>query len=117
MTSPTGQGYCDWCLGPLSGESVKRSQWLGLTSENAWACATCIEKGRYRFPPDGWDGPGDEWLARDQYVLSRDDRAAVLNALHEVLHGPEAIEEWEFQTRLGVSRDEADRTWRRIAGE
>lgn len=117
MASADAQDYCDWCYGPLSTESSARSRWLGLTSEDAWACAPCIEKGRYRVPPDGWDGPADEWLAGDQYVLSADDRMAVLNALNEVLNGPDAIEEWEFALRMGVSRDEADQTWRRIAGE
>jgi hypothetical protein len=88
-----------------------------LISEDAWACATCIERGCYRVPPEGWDGPADEWLARDKYVLSADDRRAVLNALNEVLHGPDAIEEWEFQARMGVTREEADQTRRRVAGK
>jgi len=29
------------------------------------------------------------------------------NALNEILRGREAIEDWEFQTRVGVSRNEA----------
>jgi hypothetical protein len=28
-------------------------------------------------------------------------------ALNEVLNGPEAIDDWEFDTRMGVTRDEA----------
>ena len=31
------------------------------------------------------------------------------NALNEVLHGPEAVEDWEFHPRLGVERDEGRR--------
>jgi hypothetical protein len=34
---------------------------------------------------------------------------AVANALNEVLHGPSAIDGWEFQTRMGVTRTEAKR--------
>lgn len=34
------------------------------------------------------------------------------NALNEILNGPEAIEDWEFQTRVGVNRDEAKRLHR-----
>ena len=116
MASSAEQDYCDWCGGPLSGESADRSRWLGLTSEDAWACATCLDKGLYRVPPDGWDGPLEEWLARDQYVLSADDRSAIVNALTEVCYGPEAIEDWEFELRMGISRDEAGHVLRRIAG-
>jgi hypothetical protein len=32
---------------------------------------------------------------------------ALNNALNEVLHGPDAIEEWEFATRMGVTREGA----------
>jgi hypothetical protein len=35
------------------------------------------------------------------------DWAALQNALNEVLNGPQAIEDWEFQTRMGVTRAEA----------
>ena len=38
----------------------------------------------------------------------------VNNALNEVLNGPEAIPEWEFDTRMGSSRDEAEVLLRRI---
>lgn len=117
MESPTPQESCDWCYGPLSEKSVVRSRWLGLIAEDAWACATCVKKGRYRVPPEGWAGPAEDWLARDEYILSAGDRMAVLHALNEVLNGPEAIEEWEFQSRMGVTREQADQTWRRIAGD
>ncbi len=29
------------------------------------------------------------------------------NALNEVCHGPNAIEDWEFHARIGARRDEA----------
>ena len=41
--------------------------------------------------------------------LQRSDLILIANAINEVLNGPEAVEDWEFQTRLGVSRDEARR--------
>lgn len=39
--------------------------------------------------------------------LTDGDVRMLSQALNEVLHGPEAIEEWEFQTRMGVTREEA----------
>jgi hypothetical protein len=42
------------------------------------------------------------------------DLLAINNALNEVLHGADAIEEWEFHTRMGVTRDEARRTLQKI---
>ena len=47
---------------------------------------------------------------RDAVVveLSTGEVGVLQNALHEILNGPEAIEEWEFQTRVGVSREEAN---------
>lgn len=115
MASDVQQDYCDWCMGPLSGEARSRSRWLGLALEDSWACTGCLEVGRYRVPPDGWAGAPDEWLAADEYVLGEDDLLAIGNALNEVLHGPEAIADWEFQTRIGVSRAAALRTLRRIS--
>ena len=38
--------------------------------------------------------------------FSRDELLWINNALAEVLGGPEAIEEWEFHTRIGGDRDE-----------
>ncbi len=49
-------------------------------------------------------------------TLSRDDIRLLHQALNEVLHGPEAIEEWEFDTRMGVTRDDAPALLRRISG-
>lgn len=39
--------------------------------------------------------------------LTRDELLVTAGALNEILHGPEAIEEWEFQTRTGFEREEA----------
>ena len=36
-----------------------------------------------------------------------DEVVTLNNALNEILRGPEAIEDWEFETRVGVGRDEA----------
>ena len=38
--------------------------------------------------------------------FTRDELLWVNNALNEVLNGPEAIEEWEFHTRMGGERDQ-----------
>ena len=38
--------------------------------------------------------------------FSRDELVWINNALAEVLGGPEAIEDWEFHTRIGGERDE-----------
>jgi hypothetical protein len=47
--------------------------------------------------------------------LTRDDLRVLNNALNEVLHGPEAIEGWEFETRVGVHRGEAEDLLKSIA--
>ncbi|MGW2092096.1 hypothetical protein [Promicromonospora sukumoe] len=104
MTIDPVEDYCDWCIGPLSEGSRTRSRWLGLPIEDAWACSDCLQEGRYRVPPDGWDGPVEEWLAADQYVLGADDVLAVVNALDEVLDGPNAMDDPEFRLRIGVPR-------------
>ena len=39
--------------------------------------------------------------------LSREDLRILHQALNEILNGPEAIEEWEFETRMGAKRDQA----------
>jgi hypothetical protein len=39
--------------------------------------------------------------------LATDELMAAANALNEVLNGPEAIEDWEFQTRMGLDREQA----------
>ncbi|MBA4248690.1 MAG: hypothetical protein C0444_10410 [Microbacterium sp.] len=114
MTSSGVQDYCDWCMGPLTEAARARSSWLGLPLEFAWACSDCLDAGRYRLPPDGWEGSAEDWLASDQYVLGVDDVTVIVNALNEVLHGPEAVEDWEFETRLGVTRAAALETLRRL---
>jgi hypothetical protein len=44
-----------------------------------------------------------EWASR----LSQDNLYLISNALNEILNGPGAIEEWEFQTRTGIERPDA----------
>ena len=116
MVGESVQNYCDWCFGALSEPARARSRWLGLATQVSWACLACLEAGRYRVPPDAWDGPEKEWLASDEYVLGIDDRTAIVNALNEVLNGPDAVADWEFQTRIGVTRAAALQTLRRIGG-
>ena len=48
--------------------------------------------------------------------LTRSEITVLNTALNEVLHGPEAIEDWEFQTRIGVTRREAEAVLTSIAG-
>lgn len=52
----------------------------------------------------------------DQYSVSLSEAELVLmnNALNEILHGPGAIARWEFQTRTGVSAEEAEALLARI---
>jgi hypothetical protein len=49
--------------------------------------------------------------------LSHDELVTLSNALNEVLHGPDAIEEWEFQTRTGATREDAKRLLARLADQ
>ena len=46
-------------------------------------------------------------------ALSETDLVLLNNALNEILNGPDAIAEWEFQTRTGAERSEAVRLLRR----
>jgi hypothetical protein len=39
--------------------------------------------------------------------LTRDEVRTLGQALNEVCHGLDAIEDWEFRTRMGVQRNEA----------
>ena len=48
-------------------------------------------------------------------ALQRDELVVLMNTLNEVLHGPEAIEEWEFQARTGGTRQQARELLRRLA--
>lgn len=47
--------------------------------------------------------------------LTADDILAINNALNEVCHGPEAIPDWEFQSRMAVDRESAKVTLSRIS--
>ncbi len=58
------------------------------------------------------EGDGSEVTVR----LERDELLAVNNALNEVLHGPDAIEDWEFHMRMGVEPSEA-RALLRVIGD
>jgi hypothetical protein len=46
-------------------------------------------------------------MARITVTLSDGEWILVMNALNEVLHGPDAVDDWEFHARLGVQRAEA----------
>ncbi len=41
--------------------------------------------------------------------LAAAEVAALANALNEVCHGPDAIEEWEFHARIGLEYSKAQR--------
>jgi hypothetical protein len=60
-----GQTYCDWCMGPLTSQSIIDSERLGLHHEFAWACTACLAKDNYHRAPDGWEPPEYEWPYRD----------------------------------------------------
>jgi hypothetical protein len=40
--------------------------------------------------------------------LTKKDLITLINALNEVINGPDAIESWEFSTRMGVGHTEAE---------
>jgi len=48
-------------------------------------------------------------------ALGEAERLILVNALNEILHGPDAIEEWEFPSRIGVDRSEALDLFRRLS--
>ena len=39
--------------------------------------------------------------------FTKNELSVLNNALNEILNGPDAIEEWEFDTRIGATRQEA----------
>jgi hypothetical protein len=41
-------------------------------------------------------------------ALTRKELVTVTNALNEVINGPDAIQEWEFSSRMGAERSEAE---------
>lgn len=49
--------------------------------------------------------------------FSRDELVWINNALAEVLGGPQAIEEWEFHTRMGGDRDQVRALLQRVSDE
>jgi hypothetical protein len=110
------QDYCDWCYGWLSDGDRRRSRALGLPLEASWACGRCLDAGRYRRPPDGWDGPVEEWLARNVFVFTDEELLALSQALNEMLHGPDAIPQSEFPTRIGTERPQVTALLNRILG-
>lgn len=46
-------------------------------------------------------------MASDEYILHGEDVLAIVHALNDVLHGPEAVDEPELQAHLRVTRAEA----------
>ena len=40
--------------------------------------------------------------------LSKSELMIVSNAINEIYHGPDAIEDWEFNLRVGAPRIEAE---------
>ena len=46
--------------------------------------------------------------------LSEDELLVINNSINEVLHGPDAIEDWEFHTRIGVERQSAEQVLEKI---
>lgn len=65
LTLDRRQPYCDWCYSPMTESARERSEGLGLDREYSWACDRCLLSKRYTEPPDGWDGPHDEWPFHD----------------------------------------------------
>ena len=48
-------------------------------------------------------------------VFSKDELLILNNALNEVLNGPAAIGDWEFHTRMGVTRSEATQLLEKVS--
>ena len=49
--------------------------------------------------------------------LTFEELVLVNNALNEILNGPCAIDDWEFQLRTGVEREAAMALLKRVGGE
>lgn len=105
MAAPEDQDYCDWCYSPLTDEARRGSRSIGLHREQSWACEACLASDAFTSAPDGWDGSECPWPWR--FHIAAVDWATLHQALNEVVNGPQAIDDWEFQTRMGVTRDEA----------
>lgn len=98
---------CDWCSGEVTDAARAGSLAIGLPLHLTWACEACLSDGSYRNPPQGWGASASDWPAADALLLTADELGLVTNALNELLHGPDAIEEWEFVSRMGRQRDQA----------
>ena len=48
------------------------------------------------------------------FEVTDDELLVINNSINEVLHGPDAIEDWEFQTRIGVDRQFAEKVLAKI---
>ena len=48
--------------------------------------------------------------------FNKNDLLIMNNALNEICNGPDAIEEWEFSTRMGVERGEVLSLLEKISG-
>lgn len=46
--------------------------------------------------------------------FTRDELVWLNNALNEVLNGPQVIEDWEFHSRMGGTRDEVRALLRKV---
>ena len=72
-----------------------------------WCCSPAASSRRYRRPVEE-SKPLD-------LQLSREDIRVLHQALNEVLGGPQAIEDWEFDTRMGATREEVRALLNRIS--
>jgi hypothetical protein len=49
--------------------------------------------------------------------LTKKELMTLTNALNEVINGPDAIESWEFATRMGVEPSEAEQLLIKLSAE
>lgn len=56
----------------------------------------------------------NDYIGGESVTLSLKDLVLINNALNEIINGPSAIEPWEFQTRTGVTIEEAKTLLSRI---
>jgi hypothetical protein len=100
-----------WALGIGSGGNI-------AIAPAAWV-RTLVEVG---YIEDGVEGlsAGDIKAEIDRAeqglndALTADEIGTLANSLNEVLGGPDAIEDWEFETRIGVERSRARSLLRRL---
>jgi hypothetical protein len=48
--------------------------------------------------------------------LNRDELLWISNALNDVVHGPAALDDWEFHNRIGGERHEVQALLRKVRG-